>query len=138
MRTAAGKRVAIAAATAVLTFNIWTGAPLAAMWVGSKVAGAHPLSMLGVCTVVVALAALDFSLTMALTWLNNLYRELAGMPPTAKREIGVRMRAETDLSTGPRRASTLEGIVVLNVYVAFAALVIWYVFFAAAPSSLML
>jgi len=32
----------------------------------------------------------------------------------------------------------LEGIVVLNVYLAFAALVVWYVFFSTAPFSLVL
>jgi hypothetical protein len=138
MRFATTQRVAIAAATAVLTLNIWTGAPLAAMWIGSKVAGAHPLSMLGVCTVVIALGILDFGLTMVLTWLNNRYRELVGLPPTVRRAIGVRMRADTESGVPQRRTLALERIVVINVYVAFGALAIWYVFFAAAPSSLVL
>ena len=139
MRSATAKRVAIAAATAVMTLNIWTGAPLAAMWIGSKVAAEHSLSMAGVCVVVVALAVLDFGLTMGLTWLNALYREVAGLPPAAKRTIGLRsLRAGTEPGAGQGRAMALEGIVVLNVYLAFAALVVWYVFFSTAPFSLVL
>ncbi len=134
------KRVAIAATTALLTLNIWTGAPLAAMWIGSKVAAEQPLSMLGVCTVVISLAALDFGLTMALTWLNSLYREIAGLPPAAKRTIGLRsVRGQTELAPGSHsRTGALETIVVANVYLAFAAMAVWYVFFAGAPFSMVL
>jgi hypothetical protein len=46
--------------------------------------------------------------------------------------------AEVELDAGRRRAATLEGIVVINVYVAFAALIIWYVFSSSAPFSLVL
>ncbi len=95
--------------------------------------------MLGVCVVVLALAAIDFGLTMALTWLNALYREIAGLPPAVKRSIGLRsVRAETQPQTPERRAMALERIVVANVYVAFAAFAVWYLFFAAAPTSLVL
>lgn len=139
VRFATAKRVAIAAATALMTLNIWTGAPLAAMWIGSKAAGSSSLSMLGVCVVVLALAAIDFGLTMALSWLNARYREIAGLPPAVKRSIGLRsVHAETQLQTEERRAMALERIVVANVYVAFVAFAVWYLFFAAAPSSLVL
>ncbi len=136
-RFATAKRAGIAATTALMTLNIWTGAPLAAMWIGSKAAGSSSLSMFGVCVVVLALAALDFGLTIALTWLHARYREIAGLPPTVKRSIGLRStRAEAELDSSRRRAATLEGIVVANVYLAFAALVVWYVFFSASPSPL--
>ena len=39
------KRVAMAAATALVAINIWTGAPLLALWVGSRVVGKTVLSM---------------------------------------------------------------------------------------------
>jgi hypothetical protein len=139
VRYATAKQVAIAAATALITLNIWTGAPLAAMWIGSLAAGQSSLSMLGVCVVVMALAALDFGLTMLLTWLGARYREIAGLPPAARRSIGLRsVPAEVELDASRRRAQALEGIVVINVYVAFAALLVWYVFFASAPFSLVL
>ena len=139
VRFATAKRVAIVAATAIMTLSIWTGAPLAAMWIGSEAAGQSSLSMLGVCVVVLALAVLDFGLTIGLTWLGSLYREIAGLPPAAKRSIGLRsMRVEAELNASQRRAVALESIVVLNVYLAFAALLVWYVFFSAAPFSLVL
>ncbi|HME90478.1 MAG TPA: hypothetical protein VKE49_03590, partial [Myxococcaceae bacterium] len=52
------KRVALAAATALVTINIWTGAPLLALWVGSRVVGKTVLSMRAVLVVVVVLALL--------------------------------------------------------------------------------
>jgi hypothetical protein len=139
MRFEVAKRVAIAAATAVMTLNIWTGAPLAAMWVGSKVAGEHSLSMTGVCVVVLVLAALDYGLTMGLTWLNSIYREISGLPPATRRSIGLRSAPPgAEPPTAQRRVLALERIVVANVYVAFGALAVWYVFFAASPSSMVL
>ncbi len=39
------KRVAMAGAVAFLSINIWTGAPLLALWVGSHVVGQTVLSM---------------------------------------------------------------------------------------------
>src|SRR5947209_2083688 len=39
------KRTAITATTAFITINIWTGAPLLALWVGAQVAGHRSLSM---------------------------------------------------------------------------------------------
>jgi hypothetical protein len=138
MRFGVAKRVGIAAATAVMTLNIWTGAPLAAMWIGSEVAGEHSLSMMGVCVVVLTLAALDFGLTMALTWLNARYREIAGLPPAARRNIGLRSAPPGTEIHSQRRVLALESIVVANVYLAFGALAIWYVFFASASSSLVI
>jgi hypothetical protein len=39
------KRVALAGATAFITVNFWTGAPLLALWVGSRAVGRQTLSM---------------------------------------------------------------------------------------------
>jgi hypothetical protein len=137
VRFAVAKRVGIAAATALITLNIWTGAPLAAMWIGSEVASEHSLSMTGVCVVVIALAAIDFSLTFALTWLNARYREIAGLPPAMRRTIGLRSAPAGTEIHPQRRVRSLEGIVVANVYLAFGALIVWYVFFAGAPASML-
>ena len=49
-------------ASAVATVNVWTGAPLLAVWVGSQVQPDKLLSYRAVVTVVVVLAALTFLL----------------------------------------------------------------------------
>ena len=50
------KRIAMVAATAFLSINLWTGAPLFALWVGSQVVGQTALSMQAVFVVVIVLA----------------------------------------------------------------------------------
>jgi hypothetical protein len=55
------KRAAMAGVTAFIAVNIWTGAPLLALWVGSQVVGQRALSMAAVGVVVVVLAVLVFA-----------------------------------------------------------------------------
>lgn len=132
------KRASLAAATAFLTVNIWTGAPLLALWIGSQAVGGRTLSMAAVGLVVVILAILVFGLALALTWLNNVYDELIGRPRNERRAAWLRsMRAEDEGHVSQRvGVTTLERIIVVNVYVALTTLAVWYVFFAGPPSAL--
>jgi hypothetical protein len=129
------KRVAMAAATALVAINIWTGAPLLALWVGSRVVGKTVLSMRAVLVVVVVLAVLVFALAAMLIWLNNTYDELIGRPRVERRSPWLRsMRAEAEQNTSARVGVTaLERIVTLIVYVAIIALLLWFIFFAGPP-----
>jgi hypothetical protein len=130
------KRVALAGATAFLTVNIWTGAPVLALWVGSQVVGQRALSMTAVGVVIVVLTALVIVMALALAWLNNTYDELTGRPSAERRAPWLRsMRAEAEGHISQRAGITLlERIVMINVYIAVITLVIWYIFFAGAPS----
>ena len=125
----------MAGATAFVTVNIWTGCPLLALWVGSKVVGQRQLSMAAVGVVVVALAALTLASLLALTWLNNVYDELIGRPRTERRAPWLRsMRDVAEGHISSRVGITaLERIVALNVYVAVIGLTVWLVFFAGPP-----
>ena len=51
------QRVAIVAAMGVVTLNIWTGAPLLGLWVGSRVAPESGISMFAVLVIVVVIGA---------------------------------------------------------------------------------
>ena len=129
------KRVAMAAATALVAISIWTGAPLLALWVGSRVVGNTVLSMRAVLVVVVVLAVLVFGLTAMLIWLNNTYDELIGRSPVERRSPWLRsMRAEAEQNIDARVGVTaLERIVTMVVYVAIIALLLWFIFFAGPP-----
>ncbi len=126
----------MAAATAFVTSNIWTGAPLLALWVGSQFVGQRALSMTAVGIVVVVLAVLEFALTLLLTWLNNTYDDMSGRPRVERRARWLRsMRAEDEGHVSQRAGITmLEVIVMVNVYVAVLTLAVWYVFFSGAPA----
>jgi hypothetical protein len=130
------KRVALAGATAFLTVNIWTGAPVLALWVGSRVVGQRALSMTAVGVVIVVLTALVIVMALALAWLNNTYDELTRRPSAERRAPWLRsMRAEAEGHISQRTGITLlERIVMINVYIAVITLLIWYIFFAGAPS----
>lgn len=70
------RRVLLLAAMVLVTLNIWTGSPVVALWVGSKVQGSYStLKMSAVGAVVAVLAALVFVLTKALSWLDVRYGE---------------------------------------------------------------
>jgi hypothetical protein len=132
------KRAALAGLTAFITVNIWTGAPLLALWIGSQVVGQRSLSMAAVGVVVLTLAVLVFALALALTWLNNVYDELTGRQRVERRATWLRsMRAEDEKHVSQRVGVTvLERIVVINVYVAVLALLAWYVLIAGPPMPL--
>jgi hypothetical protein len=129
------KRVGMAAATALVAINIWTGAPLLALWVGSRVVGKTVLSMWAVLVVVVVLAVLVFGLTAVLIWLNSTYDELIGRARVERRSPWLRsMRAEAEQNVDARVGVTaLERIVTMVVYVAIIALLLWFIFFAGPP-----
>jgi hypothetical protein len=132
-------RAALAGVTALATVNVWTGCPLLALWVGSQAAGTHALSMFGVVVVLIALALLEAAMVMVLAWLTNAYDELVGIRRREPRATWIRRLCAPE-SAGLNRKleiTSLEGIVVINVYVAVITLIVWYLFFAAHPSPLL-
>src|SRR4051812_13047080 len=74
------KRVALAAAMAVVTVNVWTGAPLVALWVGSRVQSHSQASMAGIAVV----AILCFLLPRLLRVLGAQYDTLVSASPSAR------------------------------------------------------
>src|SRR5436189_6389942 len=72
------KRTGLLIASTLVSVNIWTGAPVLALWVGSRVVGHRTLTMGAVFLVVVLLALFVGALAFALTWLNARYEDLVG------------------------------------------------------------
>jgi hypothetical protein len=126
------KRTAMAAATAFIAINIWTGAPLLALWVGSQVVGSTTLSMGAVGVVVVVLAVLVVAMAFALVWLNATYDELTGMPRGEHRLAWMRSMntQHEDEEIIGTRVTMLERIVVLSVYLAVITFLVWFFLFA--------
>ena len=74
------KRMLLVAATALVGINTFTGAPLLAIWVGSRAQGGRVLNLRGVVTVLVVLTILEFILGLVLTWLSRTYDRITGRP----------------------------------------------------------
>jgi uncharacterized membrane protein len=126
------KRIALAAAAAFVTVNIWTGAPLIALWVGSQVAGPSGLSMTAVGLVVVTLIALVLALVWLLGRINERYDRLTGR--SADRRVSPWMRSmrgeREDYMRARQGISAVERAVVISVGAAVLVFNVWFFFFA--------
>lgn len=129
------KRIALAALAAFVTVNIWTGAPLLALWVGSRTAGPTGTSMTAIFVVVVVLAALVLLLTALLVRVNAAYDRAAGRTVERRVMPWMRsMRSERDAYAKERQGtSAVERVVVVAVGVAVLAFNVWFFFLAGSP-----
>jgi hypothetical protein len=128
------KKVGLVTASALCSINLWTGAPLFAVWVGSKVQGnLNNLSMTAVFSVILILAVTVFALGFVLTWLNAKYDELTGRPAVA-RQTSPWLRSMRD--EGGREVQRkygiggVEKVVVICAVAGVLAFEIWFFFFA--------
>ncbi len=131
------KRTAMVAATAFLAINLWTGAPLIALWVGSKVVGQTTLSMAAVGVVVAVLAAEVFTMSVALAWLSNEYDRLSGREPGERRLPWLRGMSGEDGIEQPGYGAgitPLERVVMVSVYLAVICFLLWFFLLAGAPT----
>src|SRR6476469_6963647 len=128
------KKIGLVTASAVCSINLWTGAPLLAVWVGSKVQGnLNNLSMTAVFSVIVVLGAMVFLLATALTWLNAKYDDLSGRPAAARQTSpwlrSMRDEREADVQH-KHGISAVERIVVICAVAGVLAFELWFFFFA--------
>jgi hypothetical protein len=125
------KRLGLLALMALAALNLFTGAPLVAIWVGSRVqAGAGGLSMTAVLVVVVVMGALCWALIWALNRMGAAHDELVGY--TAARRQSPWMRAFNSPSGRAQGTSlrALDMILVGTVVLAGLAFEAWFFFFA--------
>src|SRR3954447_23719148 len=71
----------------LVALNVWTGSPLLALWIGSRVQGSGPPQMGPVFVVVVAFAAISFALASVLTRLGNTYDRMTGQTAQVQRHV---------------------------------------------------
>jgi hypothetical protein len=128
------ERVGLVAGMGVVTLNIWTGAPLFAVWVGSRVVGdSGGLTMTAAATVVVVLAIACFLLVRLLGALSARYDDVTGRPPpTRQQPPWLRsMRGERPHAASyEQRLRPIEYVLVGAVMLAWLVFEIWFFFFA--------
>lgn len=128
------KRVLLAAATAFLSINLWTGAPLFSLWIGSRIVGQRELSMAAIGAVVVTLAALVVPMAFMLGWLDATYKRLTGHPLRENRATWLRsMNADRETVGEGIRETALERIVMVQTYVATIILVVYFFLVPSSP-----
>ena len=125
------KRLGLLALMALAALNLFTGAPLIAIWVGSKVQGdAGGLTMTAVFTVIVVMAVLCFALVAALGRLGVAHDALIGRATDRRRQPWLRPFNEAPGSRDPGALRALDKVLVAVVVVAGLAFEIWFLFFA--------
>jgi hypothetical protein len=128
------KKIGLVTASALCSVNLWTGAPLFAVWVGSKVQGnLNNLSMTAVFSVILVLALSVFGLGFLLTWLNAKYDELTGRPPAARQTSPWLRSMRDEREDEVRRKYGISGVeraVVASVVAGVLAFEVWFFFFA--------
>ncbi len=130
------QRVGILAAMGVVTLNLWTGAPLLGLWVGSRVAPESGVSMLAVFVIVVVIGAAAWVLLQILGRLQLAHARLSGQPMARRQTTWLKpMSGQRTRGRGgeaPPHVAT-DYVVVTVVVLAIAAFEIWFFFFAGSP-----
>jgi hypothetical protein len=130
------RRIALLSASALAAINIWTGAPLLALWAGSQVQRGRAPSMAAVFVVLLVLAACCLVLLAALSWLSARYDRLTGRPAAARRTSPWlrSMRGEREeIARTQHGISAVERVVVIAVVVCVLVFEVWFFFFAGSP-----
>lgn len=127
------ERIALAAASMLVSINVCTGFPLLALWIGSRAASGNIFSWIGIITAIVSLVGLASLGVATLTRLSVRYDKVTGRPPRTRqpRPWELSMSAEPAAPAhGRRKPNPVEAIAVLTVVAAFVAFEIWFFFFA--------
>jgi hypothetical protein len=135
-RASAPKRLAVAALLTIVGLNVWTGGPLLALWIGSRVQGSGPPTMAAVAVVVVVLAVVSIALALLFSRLNRAYQTMSGHAATVRQHTPWlrSMRGERPQYAGVEPTlTTPERILVGMVVVAFVLFEIWFFFFSTSP-----
>ena len=128
------KPILLAAAMAFLALNVWTGSPLLAVWLGSKVQGEESQPSMGAYAVVIlSLIFFSWGLYQLLKLTMSAYQEATGTTPTVRTHAPWlrSMRGERPEHAAPGRAYRApSGWWSLTVLIAATAFEIWFFFFS--------
>jgi hypothetical protein len=124
-------RLGLAVLTAVLAVNLWTGAPLLAIWAGAQVQDGIGLTMTAVAVVMGVLAIAVSVLVFLLTRVEAAYRVLSGQPTKRRVSPWLRsMRAERPELEERRALTGFEKGLVFAVVLGVLVFEVWFFFFA--------
>jgi len=132
------ERVGLVAGMAVASLNIWTGAPLAGLWVGSRLAGEGGIWMPAVAAIVITIFAIAFVLLRLLAVMSNRYDTLSGRRSQVRQHVPWLRPMSGERPHGvpgaePVSLTALEYVLVAGVIVCFLLFEVWFFFFSTSP-----
>lgn len=118
--------------TTLVSVNLWTGGPLLALWVGSRVqsvAGQPTMAAVGVTLAV--LIVVTYLLYRALAYVTASYNEAIGRTMPRRHQAWLKPMSGERRSVEVRHPlNASERIVVVTVVVAVLSFEVWFFFFA--------
>jgi len=128
------KALVLGVLMAIVAVNVWTGGPLLAVWVGSKVQGGGPPSMTAVAVVAGVLIVVSVLLVRLLAILGRAYDDVTGASVAKRRRQSPWMRSmrgeRPDPRSGELGLTVLDRVLILCVALAALAFNVWFFFFA--------
>ena len=131
------KRVGLLSAMALTTVNIWTGSPLMALWLGSRVvSGDNQATMGAIAVVAVVMVALSLLLIRLLGAEQAAYDRLTGQRRSVRRHTpwlrSSRGERPHEQPEGVR-PSPVELMLIASVVIVVTAFEIWFFFYSGSP-----
>ncbi len=125
-------RVLLGVLTTLVSVNLWTGGPVFALWVGSRVQSAvGQLSMGAVAATVGVLIVETFVLYKVLAFLSVRYDDAIGRTMPRQQAAWLKpMSGERRALSVRKPLTAVERIVIVSVVVAVLVFEIWFFFFA--------
>lgn len=131
------ERVALVTGMVLANLNVWTGAPLLGLWLGSRVTGGTQITMFSVLVIVVAMFAACFAMVRVLAALSARHDVLTGRQATVRRHTpwlrSMSGERPHDVPTGTAQLTAVEYIAVAMVVLAVVLFEIWFFFFSGSP-----
>jgi len=127
------QRAFLLAAMAVVAVNIWTGSPLLALWVGSRLQGTSGLSMGAVFAVIAVMILASLGLIKLLGVLGARHDRVLGIPPGPRRQQPWLRSLSGERTRDQRRRqriTALDVVLVGTVLIASLAFEVWFFFFS--------
>ena len=131
------ERIGLVVGMTLATVNIWTGAPLLALWVGSRIqGGAGTTKMSTIFAIAATLFAVCLVLIRVLAAMDDAYGRVSGRKARVQRHLpwlrSMRGERPHEHSTD-KHLSPLEFVLVVSVVVVVLAFEIWFFFFSTSP-----
>ena len=131
------ERVVLVAGMFLATLNIWTGAPLAALWVGSRMTGGEQITMLAVGATAGLIFLFCWLMIRLLAHLSARHDALTGRQATVRRHAPWLRSMSGERSHGaPGEVATLtalEYLLVGMVVLVVLLFEVWFFFYSGSP-----
>jgi len=131
------QRIALVATMVVTALNVWLGAPLVGLWVGSRLAGDAGISMGALAAFAIVTLAVGLACVQLLAILGERYERVSGIQRSVHRQLpwlrSMRGERPHDPTSSRPALTALDYVLVAVVIACLLAFEIWFFFFSSSP-----